>query len=114
MFGVLFYCGGVNFSAGWRSNCGAHFHHSSGKRFTLFGFGKASEKMSKRVRDAAFQSLVRQEVAWFDIRSDGSIISQLAEDAAMLQAFAGEPIRTMSLSLSSVLVGLIISFVYMW
>lgn len=32
----------------------------------------------------------------------------------MLHAFAGEPIRTLTVSVSSVVVGLVISFVYMW
>ena len=85
-----------------------------GNVLLFYGFGAASESMNRRVRDAAFRSLVRQEIGWFDIRSNGMIVSQLAEDAAMLQAFAGEPIRTLSVSVSSVLVGLIISFVYMW
>lgn len=30
-----------------------------------YGFGTASERMNKRVRDAAFTSLIRQEVAFY-------------------------------------------------
>ena len=85
-----------------------------GNMFLFWGFGTASERMNKRVRDGAFSSLVRQEVAWFDLRSPGTITSQLADDAALLHAFAGEPVRTMLLSVASVLVGLIVSFIYMW
>ena len=48
------------------------------------------------------------------LNATGSITSQLAEDAALLHSFSGEPIRTMVLNLSSVLVGVVISFVYMW
>jgi ATP-binding cassette subfamily B (MDR/TAP) protein 1 len=79
-----------------------------------WGFGVAAERMNKRVRDGAFSSLLRQEVAWFDLRSPGALASRLSDDAALLHAFAGEPIRTLVLNLSSVLVGIIISFVYMW
>lgn len=84
--------------------------------FTLlfWGFGTASERINKRVRDDIFTSLLRQEVAWFDMRSPGSLTSRLAEDAALMHAFSGEPIRTLVLSLSSVLVGVVVSFVYMW
>jgi ABC-type multidrug transport system fused ATPase/permease subunit len=67
-----------------------------------------------QVRDSAFMSLIRQEVAWFDMRAPGTITSQLADDAAMLQAFVGQPIRSLTVSVSSVVVGLILSFVYMW
>jgi ATP-binding cassette subfamily B (MDR/TAP) protein 1 len=73
-----------------------------------------SAVLSYQVRDGAFTSLIRQEVAFFDVRAPGTITSQLADDAAMLHAFAGEPIRTLTISVSSVVVGLVISFVYMW
>ena len=46
--------------------------------------------------------------------SSGAITSQLAEDAALLHSFSGEPIRTLVLNLASVLVGVVISFIYMW
>jgi len=80
----------------------------------FWGFRSASERMNKRVRDDAFTNLLRQEVAWFDMRAPGTITSQLADDAAMLHAFAGEPIRTLTVSVASVVVGLVISFVFMW
>jgi ATP-binding cassette, subfamily B (MDR/TAP), member 1 len=84
--------------------------------FTLlfYGFGIATEKMNRRVRDAAFTSLLRQEVAWYDVRSPGAINSRLSDDAALLHAYTGEPIRTLVSNLASVLVGVIVSFVYMW
>lgn len=82
--------------------------------FLFYGFGKASERMNKRVRDAAFDSLVRQEVGYFDLRPVGVITSQLQEDAALIHSFSGEPIRTLVINLSSVLVGVIVSFVFMW
>jgi ATP-binding cassette subfamily B (MDR/TAP) protein 1 len=85
-----------------------------GSTLLFWGFGVASERMNKRVRDSAFTSLLRQEIAWFDVRSPGTITSHLAADAALLHAFSGEPIRTLVLNLSSVLIGVIVSFVYMW
>ncbi|CAB9500444.1 Leptomycin B resistance protein pmd1 [Seminavis robusta] len=85
-----------------------------GNMLLFYGFGTAAERMNKRIRDAAFKSLVVQEVGWHDLHPPAAIVAQMAEDTAMLHAFAGEPIRTFSISVSSVLVGLIISFVYMW
>mmetsp|Transcript_13435 Transcript_13435/g.25091 ORF Transcript_13435/g.25091 Transcript_13435/m.25091 type:complete len:891 (-) Transcript_13435:145-2817(-) len=79
-----------------------------------YGFGTASERMNKRVREAAFLALVKQEPAFFDKRSVGSITTQLQDDAALIHSFSGEPIRTLVMNVSSVLVGLVISFVYMW
>jgi ABC-type multidrug transport system fused ATPase/permease subunit len=81
--------------------------------FTLMfvGFGRASERLSKRVRNDAFTALVRQEIAFFDKRSVGKITSELQDDAARIHAFSGVPIRSALLALSSVLTGLVISFV---
>jgi len=78
------------------------------------GFSTASERINKRVRDAAFNALIRIEPAYFDKRTVGSITSALEEDAALIHSFSGEPIRVLVMNLSSVLVGVVISFVFMW
>ena len=80
----------------------------------FYGFGMATERMNKRVRDAAFKNLVVQEIGWFDVRTVGSITTQLSDDAALIHSFSGEPIRTMVMNLASVAVGLIVSFTFMW
>eukprot|EP00980_Cylindrotheca_fusiformis_P003511 scaffold781_cov132-Cylindrotheca_fusiformis.AAC.30 len=77
-------------------------------------FGTATERINKRVRDETFKSLVRQEVGWFDVRAVAEVTSQLSDDAAMLHSFSGEPIRSFVMSVASVGVGLVTSFVFMW
>jgi ATP-binding cassette subfamily B (MDR/TAP) protein 1 len=57
---------------------------------------------------------MRQEVGYFDMRPVGVITSQLQQDAAMIHSFSGEPIRTLVIGVSSVLVGVVISFIFMW
>jgi ATP-binding cassette, subfamily B (MDR/TAP), member 1 len=81
-----------------------------GNTLCIWGFGMASERLSKRIRDAAFKALVRQEVSFFDQRSVGNITSQLADDAARIQTFSGEPIRSLLIAMASVLTGLVLSF----
>ena len=109
-----------------------------GNVLLFWGFGMASERLNKRVRDSAFSSLARQEVAFFgkfgpldkswlkqmpnsnkcyylmryiDKRSVGSITSQLQVDAARLQAFSGEPIRSILTALSALIIGVTVSFI---
>lgn len=84
--------------------------------FTLlfWGFGVATERMNKRIRDGAFRSLLRQEIAWHDHHSPNALTSRLSDDAALLHAFAGEPVRTMAAATASVAVGVVVSFVFMW
>jgi ATP-binding cassette subfamily B (MDR/TAP) protein 1 len=62
----------------------------------------------------SFASLVRQEVAFFDKRSVGAITSQLQDDAARIHTFSGEPIRTFLIAFSSVVTGVVVSFIFMW
>ena len=78
------------------------------------GFGIATERINKRVRDTTFIALIRQEVGWYDVRSVAEITSQLADDAAMIHSFSGEPIRTFMMTAASVGAGLVVSFVFMW
>eukprot|EP00934_Nitzschia_sp_Nitz4_P000886 Nitzschia sp. Nitz4//scaffold281_size24464//5181//15824//NITZ4_008397-RA/size24464-snap-gene-0.2-mRNA-1//-1//CDS//3329545607//886//frame0 len=85
-----------------------------GNMMMFKGFGTATERINKRVRDKAFKALIRQEVGWFDLRSVGHITSQISDDAAMIHSFSGEPIRTFAMTFSSVGVGLVASFYCMW
>jgi ATP-binding cassette subfamily B (MDR/TAP) protein 1 len=82
-----------------------------GQMLSFYGFGNASERMNKRVRDATFSALVRQEVSYFDKRSVGKVTSQLQDDAARLHTFTGEPIRSFLIAVSSLFTGLVLSFV---
>jgi ATP-binding cassette, subfamily B (MDR/TAP), member 1 len=77
----------------------------------FWGFGTASERLNKRVRDSSFSMLMRQEVAYFDQRSVGKITSQLQDDAARIHAFSSEPVRSLLIALSAVITGLTLSFV---
>lgn len=85
-----------------------------GNVLTIWGFGMASERLNKRIRDSSFAALVRQEVAFFDKRSVGSITSQLQDDAARIHTFSGEPIRTFLIAASSIVTGVVVSFIFMW
>jgi ATP-binding cassette, subfamily B (MDR/TAP), member 1 len=83
----------------------------TGYMLVFWGFGTASERLNKRVRDTSFTALLRQEVAFFDKRSVGSITSQLQDDAARIHAFSGEPVRVFIIAMTSVVTGVVISFV---
>jgi ATP-binding cassette subfamily B (MDR/TAP) protein 1 len=85
-----------------------------GNVLLFYGFGCATERMNKRVRDAVFTALMRQDIGYYDTHSVGKLSTQIEDDAALIHSYSGEPIRTMSMAASSVLVGIVLSFVYMW
>jgi len=80
----------------------------------FWGFGNASERMTRRTRDDVFNALVRQEVSFFDKRSVGKITSELQEDTTQVQTFTGDPIRQLLMALSGLLTGVVLSFYFMW
>jgi ATP-binding cassette subfamily B (MDR/TAP) protein 1 len=82
-----------------------------GNVLTFWGFGTASERLNKRVRDSSFSALMRQEVGFFDKRSVGKLTSQLQDDAARIHAFSGEPVRSLLIALASVVTGVTLSFI---
>merc|ERR1712137_1253973 len=85
-----------------------------GNVLLFYGFGTATERMNKRVRDSIFVALMRQDMAYYDTHSIAKLSAQIEDDAAMMHSFSGEPIRTLTMTSASVLVGLILSFVMMW
>uniref|UniRef100_A0A7S3QG25 Bile salt export pump n=1 Tax=Chaetoceros debilis TaxID=122233 RepID=A0A7S3QG25_9STRA len=85
-----------------------------GNVLLFYGFGSATERMNKRVRDTIFTALMRQDIGYYDTHSVGKLSTQIEDDAALIHSYSGEPIRTLSMSLSSVLVGIVLSFIYMW
>lgn len=85
-----------------------------GGAIMFWGFGHASERLSKRIRDDTFTALVRQEVGFFDCRNLGELKSRLEESTARLHAFSGSPIRTFLMAVSSVVIGITVSFFAMW
>lgn len=96
---------------GWLGLMGATVF---GNVILFYGFGTATERMNKRVRDAVFTALLRQDISYYDTHSVANLSTQIEEDAAMIFSFSGEPIRTLMMTTSSVLVGLILSFYFMW
>ena len=86
----------------------------TGQSVVCLYFGKASEKLTKRIRDITFISLIRQEVGFFDSINAGDLTSQLQEDTRLIQTVAGQPIQNLILSTSGFLISIIISFIFMW
>merc|ERR1712232_1374300 len=60
-----------------------------GNILLFYGFGNATEKMNKRVRDSIFVALMKQDIGYYDTHSIARLSTQIEDDAAMLHAFSG-------------------------
>uniref|UniRef100_A0A1A9X3Q1 ABC-type xenobiotic transporter n=1 Tax=Glossina brevipalpis TaxID=37001 RepID=A0A1A9X3Q1_9MUSC len=81
-----------------------------------FMFNTAGAKMTSRLRSDTFETLLKQEVAYFDhpTNSVGAICSRLAADCSNVQGATGTRIGMILQCLSTLVVGTIVAFVYSW
>lgn len=82
----------------------------------LFVFGVAGERLTKRLRELAFGTMLKQEMAWFDKSSNGtgSLCAKLSGEAAAVQGATGQRIGILIQSGSTIIVGLILAMYYEW
>jgi ABC-type multidrug transport system fused ATPase/permease subunit len=79
-------------------------------------FDYAGEKMTRRVREACFRSLLKQEIGFFDQEenSTGALTAKLAEDASLIQGLTGKTFAAVIQGISGVVAGMIIAFSASW
>lgn len=70
-----------------------------------------SERLTHRLRDAYFRSVLAREPAFFDNRSAGEVSSRLSADCAAVQAGTSEKLGTVIGQLSFFVTAFIVSFI---
>ncbi|XP_040297614.1 bile salt export pump-like [Bufo bufo] len=81
-----------------------------------YTFAKSGELLTRRLRRIGFQSMLGQEVGWFDDpkNSPGALTTRLATDASQVQGATGSQIGMIVNSLTNIGVALIIAFYFSW
>ncbi|KAK0150911.1 Bile salt export pump [Merluccius polli] len=81
-----------------------------------YAFAKSGELLTRRLRKAGFQAMLRQEVGWFDDprNSPGALTTRLATDASMVQGATGSQIGMIVNSLTNIGASFIIAFYFSW
>lgn len=79
-------------------------------------FTLAGVKMTARLRQQSFKSMLSQEIGWFDLKTNsvGALCSRLAGDCSNVQGATGQRVGVMVQAISTILVGAIICFFYSW
>jgi len=64
--------------------------------FQIYFFGIAGERLTERLRGLMFETMMRQEVAWFDDKANGtgSLCARLSGDAAAVQGVSSREISS--------------------
>uniref|UniRef100_A0A7N0TJE4 Uncharacterized protein n=1 Tax=Kalanchoe fedtschenkoi TaxID=63787 RepID=A0A7N0TJE4_KALFE len=78
--------------------------------------GLAGTKLTRRVRDLLFRSILSQEPGWFDLEqnSKGVLVSRLSIDCVSFRSVLGDRYSVLLMGVSSASVGLGLSFFLNW
>ncbi|CAF1223645.1 unnamed protein product [Rotaria sordida] len=81
-----------------------------------FLFAISGETLTQRLRAKIFQTLLRQEITYFDRpeNNTGALCTRLATEASDVQGATGIRIGTMLQNISNLGVGIILAFIYSW
>ncbi|KAJ3280944.1 Multidrug resistance protein 1 [Borealophlyctis nickersoniae] len=72
------------------------------------------ENQTKRIRELYVHSILRQNIAWFDMAEEGSLTTRLAQDTQLIQEGISEKAGLALQCLSQFLTGFIIAFIKGW
>lgn len=72
--------------------------------------------LTTRVRALLFRSMLKQEMGWYDqeTNSIGALCTRLSLDAANIQGAIGQPIGAIFQSISTLVFGVTVAFIYCW
>ncbi|XP_037948003.1 multidrug resistance protein homolog 49 [Teleopsis dalmanni] len=79
-------------------------------------FNTAGVKMTTRLRQTAFKTIISQEVAYFDDEKNsvGALCARLAGDCSNVQGATGARVGMIVQALSTLIVGIIVAFIFSW
>ncbi|KAM8967104.1 ATP-binding cassette sub-family B member 5-like [Pelodytes ibericus] len=81
-----------------------------------FMFGRSGEVLTMRLRQMAFQSMLHQDISWFDDKrnSTGALTTRLATDASQIQTATGSRLGLIAENMSTLVLCILISFGFGW
>ncbi|XP_055920973.1 ATP-dependent translocase ABCB1 [Eupeodes corollae] len=82
----------------------------------IFTFGIAGELLTERLRGMVFEAMLKQEIGWFDDRTNGtgSLCARLSGDASAVQGATGQRIGTILQSIATLVLGVGLAMYYEW
>ena len=81
-----------------------------------FTFSVAGEGLTSRLRVMTFESILKQEVGWFDRHENsvGALTARLSGDASNVQGATGSRIGILLQAISTMVVSVVLSLYYQW
>ncbi|KAF5286694.1 hypothetical protein FQA39_LY16177 [Lamprigera yunnana] len=82
----------------------------------IYMFGIAGEKLTMRLRQLMFTTMLKQEIGWYDDKENavGTLCARLSGEASSVQGATGQRIGTIFQSISTLALSIGISMYYEW
>lgn len=79
-------------------------------------FIKAGERLTARIRQLFFKSILRQDIGWFDFpeSSSGILTSRLSGDITLIEGMLGSPLSQLVQNMFTLLASIVIALVTHW
>ncbi len=77
-------------------------------------FVLSGERQSRRIREAYFRSVIRQDVAWFDQHTTGDLTNRLTSDMNLIQEGLSDKLGLLIQFSSAFIAGFVIGYVKGW
>uniref|UniRef100_A0A7S2SBD3 Uncharacterized protein n=1 Tax=Mucochytrium quahogii TaxID=96639 RepID=A0A7S2SBD3_9STRA len=77
-------------------------------------FTLTSEKLVIRIRKEYLQSVLRQDISWFDSRKNGELSAKLAENTVLVRDGVGTKLGSLVHTFGQFAAGFVIAFIYNW
>lgn len=72
------------------------------------------EKQSRRIREKFFESIIRQDITWFDKMETGDLVSRLVSDISLVQEGISDKVALAIQFFTTFLAGFIIAYTKGW
>ncbi|KAF9407280.1 hypothetical protein HW555_012637 [Spodoptera exigua] len=84
--------------------------------FQILIFNITGVRLTARLRVAAFETMLKQEIGWFDDPKNGvgALTARLAADAAAVQGATGTRIGALMQASATIVIGIILSMYFTW
>ncbi|XP_077296429.1 multidrug resistance protein homolog 49-like [Arctopsyche grandis] len=82
----------------------------------IYVFSVSGAKLTSRLRSMSFEALLKQEMGWYDDTNNsiGALGVRLSSDCGAIQGATGSRIGSMIQAISTLAVGVVLSFFYSW
>ncbi|KAI5635252.1 ABC transporter transmembrane region domain-containing protein [Phthorimaea operculella] len=82
----------------------------------IYVFHLTGVRLTARLRVAAFEAMLKQEIGWFDhpLNGVGALCARLAADAAAVQGATGTRIGALMQATATIVIGVCLSMYYTW